>query len=100
MLKPFGIAPEVIRLPGGGTPRGYLRSQFEDAWERYLSAGNSHFQSATVQQMRWMLNKSMVSKVQHEGQCCTSKKCKKPNNDGDLLRCCTLKVRVSRKKRV
>jgi hypothetical protein len=35
-LKPFSIAPEVIRLPSGGTPRGYLRSQFEDAWERYL----------------------------------------------------------------
>lgn len=35
-LKPFGIAPEVVRLPGGGTIRGYLRSQFEDAWERYL----------------------------------------------------------------
>lgn len=35
-LKPFGIAPEGIRLPSGGTPRGYLRSQFEDAWERYL----------------------------------------------------------------
>jgi hypothetical protein len=37
-LKPFGIAPEVMRVPSGGTPRGYLRSQFEDAWERYLSA--------------------------------------------------------------
>ena len=37
VLKPFGIAPEVIRLPGGGTIRGYLRSQFEDAWERYLA---------------------------------------------------------------
>ena len=36
VLKPFGIAPEVIRLPGGGTIRGYLRSQFEDAWGRYL----------------------------------------------------------------
>jgi putative DNA primase/helicase len=36
VLKPFGIAPEVIWLKGGGTPRGYKRSQFEDAWERYL----------------------------------------------------------------
>jgi putative DNA primase/helicase len=36
VLKPFRIAPEVIRLQGGGTPRGYVRSQFEDAWERYL----------------------------------------------------------------
>ena len=37
-LKPFGIAPEVMRMPSGGTPRGYLRVQFEDAWERYLLA--------------------------------------------------------------
>jgi Protein of unknown function (DUF3631)/CHC2 zinc finger len=35
VLKPFGIAPEVIRL-GASTPRGYRRSQFKDAWERYL----------------------------------------------------------------
>ena len=33
VLKPFGIGSEVIRMPSGGTPRGYLRSQFEDAWE-------------------------------------------------------------------
>ena len=37
VLKPFGIHPEVIRLPGGGLLRGYQRSQFEDAWERYLA---------------------------------------------------------------
>ena len=36
VLKPFGIASEEIRLPSGGTLRGYMRSQFEDAWERYL----------------------------------------------------------------
>jgi putative DNA primase/helicase len=36
LLKPFGIAPQVIRLSGGTTMRGYLRTFFEDAWERYL----------------------------------------------------------------
>jgi putative DNA primase/helicase len=36
LLKPFGIAPQVIRLPGEGTMRGYLRAQFEDAWDRHL----------------------------------------------------------------
>jgi hypothetical protein len=36
VLKPFGIASEVIRLSSGATPRGYMLSQFEDAWERYL----------------------------------------------------------------
>lgn len=39
VLKPFGIAPQVIRLSSGGTMRGYLRKQFEDAWERYLEEG-------------------------------------------------------------
>ena len=38
VLKPFGIAPEATRLPGGGRLRGYQRVQFEDAWERYLPA--------------------------------------------------------------
>jgi hypothetical protein len=36
LLKQYGIAPQVIRLASGGTPRGYLRAQFEDVWERYL----------------------------------------------------------------
>jgi hypothetical protein len=36
LLKPFGISPEVIRMVSGGTIRGYQRSQFEEAWERYL----------------------------------------------------------------
>ena len=36
VLKPFGIAPTKIRLPGGGTLQGYMRLQFEEAWERYL----------------------------------------------------------------
>ena len=41
VLKPFRIAPEVIRLPGGGLLRGYQRAQFEDAWDRYLSTDPS-----------------------------------------------------------
>jgi putative DNA primase/helicase len=36
VLKTHFITSEVIRLPSGGTLRGYQRSQFEDAWERYL----------------------------------------------------------------
>jgi len=37
LLRPFTIAPEVIRL-GTGTPRGYMRVQFDEAFERYLGA--------------------------------------------------------------
>lgn len=36
LLKPHGIAPQVIRMPSGGTMRGYLRAQFEDAWDRHV----------------------------------------------------------------
>jgi hypothetical protein len=36
LLKPFGITPQLIRLDGDAVMRGYLRAQFEDAWERYL----------------------------------------------------------------
>jgi putative DNA primase/helicase len=35
MLKPFGIGADRARVEGHRI-RGYLRSQFEDAWERYL----------------------------------------------------------------
>jgi hypothetical protein len=35
MLRPFGILSGTIRL-GSGTPKGYYRVAFEDAWERYL----------------------------------------------------------------
>jgi hypothetical protein len=35
MLKPFGICADRVMI-GGHRIRGYLRSQFEDAWERYL----------------------------------------------------------------
>ncbi len=36
-LKQYGIEPRVIRI-GASTPRGYERSDFHDAWARYLSA--------------------------------------------------------------
>jgi putative DNA primase/helicase len=38
MLKPFGIGPDQVRPKrlGGKQLRGYRRSWFEDAWERYL----------------------------------------------------------------
>jgi hypothetical protein len=37
LLRPFGIRPRVIRV-GNETPRGYLVSDFSDAFERYLVA--------------------------------------------------------------
>jgi Protein of unknown function (DUF3631) len=35
LLRAYGIKPDSIRTPEG-TPKGYMRSQFEDAWTRYL----------------------------------------------------------------
>jgi hypothetical protein len=35
LLKPFGIAPEPVRVDGG-QKRGYQRVQFEDVRARYL----------------------------------------------------------------
>ena len=35
LLKPFGIESKTIRV-GSSTPRGYLRQDFFDSWNRYL----------------------------------------------------------------
>jgi hypothetical protein len=37
MLKRFGIKARVIRLSDNSTPRGYLKADFADVWERYCS---------------------------------------------------------------
>lgn len=39
-LKPYGIAPKVVRV-GDKTPRGYVREDLADAWNRYLSPDSS-----------------------------------------------------------
>jgi hypothetical protein len=36
LLRPFGIAPDRVRLPPDLRVRGYQRASFEDAWDRYL----------------------------------------------------------------
>jgi hypothetical protein len=39
LLKPLGISPQLLRLPDIDDPiRGYQRSQFDEAFERYLSS--------------------------------------------------------------
>jgi 5S rRNA maturation endonuclease (ribonuclease M5) len=34
-LRPYGVGPKVVRI-GSATPRGYVRTDFADAWKRYL----------------------------------------------------------------
>jgi hypothetical protein len=36
LVKKFGVSSGSIRLNDGRTPKGYYRSSFEDAFERYL----------------------------------------------------------------
>jgi hypothetical protein len=36
LLRPYGISSRSVRLGSGETPKGYLREQFEEAWDRYL----------------------------------------------------------------
>ena len=40
VLRPFGIRPKSVRI-GNQTPKGYERSQFTDAWERFLKPRTS-----------------------------------------------------------
>jgi hypothetical protein len=40
VLKRFSIYPDQMRFQSGANVKGYMRCQFEDAWERYLPAGN------------------------------------------------------------
>lgn len=37
LLKPYEVAPKVIKMPDGTTPRGYTAEMFADAWARYVS---------------------------------------------------------------
>ena len=46
-LKPFGIESKTIRMPDGSTPKGYLRTDFVDAWRRYLPSSAESATSAT-----------------------------------------------------
>jgi hypothetical protein len=36
LLRPYHIIPEQVRISGGHQVRGYYRSRFADAWQRYL----------------------------------------------------------------
>jgi hypothetical protein len=36
-LGPYEVRPRTIRTEDGGTPKGYLREQFVEVWERWLT---------------------------------------------------------------
>jgi hypothetical protein len=45
LLKPFGIKPKTLRF-GEVTAKGYNRSEFSEAWERYCTEPNARAQHA------------------------------------------------------
>ena len=103
LLHPFGIFPTSIRIEKR-TPKGYMRSDFEDAFERYLAFENppscpdTATQSATVQQANTGAGSSDFSKcnrltdvavpklgIANTGAgCCTVALSNAPANDGEL----------------
>jgi hypothetical protein len=56
LLRPFGIRPRAIwpvpRRAGDHSSRGYLRSQFEDAWRRYCPSADTPTQAGKVKYLR------------------------------------------------
>jgi hypothetical protein len=48
LLKPFSIKPKVIRMADNTTPRGFMRTDFEEAWKRYCPSSENP--DATTQQ--------------------------------------------------
>jgi hypothetical protein len=59
LLRPFEVEPRGLRMPGGETPRGYYREQFESAWASYVPKNDA--QSATVQQTASLLSENDFS---------------------------------------
>jgi hypothetical protein len=86
LLKPFGIAPETIRV-GDRTPKGYLRHQFGDAWERYLS-GDGVFETQQRNKCDEIRTSDTFQSATPEDDV-AFRKCEKPNNDG---LCCVVAV--------
>jgi putative DNA primase/helicase len=79
LLKPFGIAPENIRI-GSRVPKGYLRHQFGDVWDRYLGPEGV---SETLQRYKCdeiRTSDTFQSATQEDDV--AVRKCEKPNNDG------------------
>ena len=90
LLKPLGIAPQLVRLPGLTDPvRGYIRAHFEEAFDRYLTPqepkeGSSNRYSVTNP---IDTGTSDIFQTVTSGPDVTDRKSEKSNNDG-LCNCC------------
>ncbi len=70
-LEAFGIRPGSIRTETG-TPKGYKKNVFKDAWSRYLP-----FRSATPPQLNVTVGLSPIS-IRHNGEDVADEKTPKP----------------------
>jgi len=70
-LEAFSIRPGTIRTEAG-TPKGYKKDAFNDAWSRYLP-----FSSATPPQVNVTAGLSPIS-IRHNGEDVADKKTPKP----------------------
>ena len=84
LLKPFGIVTNTTIRTGLKTAKGYYRTQFDEAWQRYTpsqegserSHGNNTCGTATSATFQKVTPDPVV----------TDQKCEKPNNDGPCYR--------------
>jgi hypothetical protein len=61
-LRKYGIRPRTIRM-AGGTPKGYYRADFEDAWQRFCSPPSANSATAaTAPQPAYSLAKSVAAR--------------------------------------
>jgi hypothetical protein len=84
MLKPLGIAPEKTG-PKDKRVSGYTRSQFEDAFARYLppEGGSQPDTRTPCDEIRT----SEIFEPDTSAPGCPVEKCEKPNNDGPVSGC-------------
>ena len=82
LLKPLAVSPQLLRLPDSNDPvRGYQRSQFDEAFERYLSSeggGSDRYTATNADGMGTSGDFQTVT----GGDYVTVQKSQKPNDDG------------------
>jgi Protein of unknown function (DUF3631) len=82
LLKPLAVSPQLLRLPDSDDPvRGYQRSQFDEAFERYLSSegGDPNRYNVTNPENA---GTSALFRGVTGGDNVTVQKSQKPNDDG------------------
>jgi hypothetical protein len=62
-LRPYGIRSHNIRLPDGKVPKGYERTDFSDAWGRYIRTPEKAATSATTMPPEYEREESDVADV-------------------------------------